>query len=87
MKKIVKYGASWCGPCRRQDKEFEDNPPKYDLEVVDVDTLEDDELESLNIKNVPTIILYDIDDGGNKTVIEKWYGFTKTEEINKYPVD
>ena len=82
MKKLVKYGASWCGPCKQQDKEFKEHPPKYPLETIDVDELSEEEADKLLIRNVPTTILYDDD-----KIVKVWSGFTKTDTIDGFEVN
>ena len=65
MKKVIKIGAEWCGPCKmlapifhkvEQMEEFKD----VEFKSLDV---EDDEAEDLAVKyqirNVPTILLFD----------------------------
>lgn len=77
--KVIKYGTSWCNPCKLQEKEFENNSLKVPVEYIDVDNLEYDAIDKLKIKTVPVIILYK-----EKEEINRWVGFTKSEVINEY---
>jgi len=67
MKKIVKFSATWCGPCKvfaktfhelEQDEELKD----YSFKQVDVD--EDEEMLSVkySVRGVPTVLVLDEND-------------------------
>lgn len=75
---LLKFSASWCGPCKMQAKLMVEQP--ITVEVKDIDIDKDTKLVSeFNIRSVPTMILID-DDGG---VLHRWTGITKPEEINR----
>lgn len=77
--KLIKFGADWCNPCKIQNKEFEENPPKIELQIIDVDKSDEDLVSKYNIKNIPVTILID-----NDKEIHRWNGFTKSYQINDY---
>ena len=79
--KLLKFYASWCGPCKALTKELQENPVNAEVVSIDVDE-EDDLVTLLNIKNVPVLVLYD----GDK-IIHKWFGFTKSSVINDFIKD
>ena len=66
--KILKFSASWCGPCRVFANTFKkvSEMEKYkDIEFKSIDIEEDDGelyVEKYNIRSVPTILLLDEDD-------------------------
>jgi len=55
MDKILKFSASWCGPCKSLSMILENAELKVDVESVDID--EDTVLSSkYGIRSVPTMI-------------------------------
>jgi thioredoxin len=60
-KLLVQYTASWCGPCRTLSPRLENFEGEYKGVIfgkVDVDQNVDAAME-LNIRSVPTVIIYD----------------------------
>lgn len=79
--KLLQIKASWCGPCKMQTVEFNENPLDVDVEVIDIDEKsEDNVLTKYNIHSVPTLILLNDE---NKE-IKRWIGLTKSKDINEY---
>lgn len=78
--KLLQFKASWCGPCKQQTKEFEENPIDTELVPVDVDEDEEDLATKYNVRAVPTMILV----GDNDEVLSKWVGITKSSTINEF---
>ena len=69
VKKILKFSASWCGPCRVFAKTFEkvsemEEYKDIEFKSLDVEEDEDGELmsEKFNIKSVPSTVLLDEND-------------------------
>ena len=55
MRKIYRFTASWCGPCKMLAKTLEGEDLGVDIEVVDID--ENRELcTEHNIRGVPTLL-------------------------------
>jgi len=68
LKKIIKLGAQWCGPCKAFSKTFEkvqENEEYKDIEFKELDVDEDEGgemAEKYQVRSVPTIILLDDND-------------------------
>ena len=69
MKKILKFGAPWCGPCKMQDKILDELINEgYNVEKVNVD--ENEALaEQYDVVSIPVIvILNDKDEEVNRFI-------------------
>lgn len=79
IKKIEKYGASWCAPCKLIDKTLENVPSN--IELIKIDVEDSPELaEEKKIRSIPVLIFYD----ENNTEINRLTGavsWNKIEEI------
>lgn len=62
MKKILRFTASWCQPCKSLAKNLEEAKLDIPIEVIDID-VHDDVAIAHGIRSVPTLILEDDTDG------------------------
>ena len=63
MKKILRFTASWCQPCKTLAKNLEGADLGLPIEVVDIDVYDDVAIE-YGIRSVPTLVL--VGDGEQK---------------------
>lgn len=77
IKKILKIGAPWCGPCKTLDEQLK-LIDSVEIEKVNVD--EDWSIaEKYNIKNVPALIFLD----ENNNEVTRNVGMITATSINK----
>jgi thioredoxin 1 len=74
MKKVIRFTASWCGPCKMLAKTLERIETDVSIEVIDIDE-NTDLANEFNIRSVPTLVM--MEDNvvtktliGNKTIQE-----------------
>jgi thioredoxin 1 len=64
MKKIIRFTASWCQPCKALASILEEINTNIPIEVVDIDAQQDIAIE-YGIRGVPTLVK--VDENGNIT--------------------
>lgn len=58
MRKVLRFTASWCGPCKALASIIEQVDTKMPIEVIDID--ENTEMAiKYNVRGVPTLIIVD----------------------------
>jgi thioredoxin 1 len=57
-KRILRFTASWCGPCKSLAKNLEIADIKLPIEVIDIDTNNELAVE-YGIRGVPTLVMLD----------------------------
>ena len=56
MRKVLRFTASWCQPCKMLERTLEDIPTDYPIEVIDID--ENRELAiQYSVRGVPTLVM------------------------------
>ena len=83
MLKLIKFGASWCGPCRAMIPILEELNSKINIQEIDVDEVDPIVLTNYKIRNIPVLILLK----DNKEVWRHVGSISKTDlekEIEKY---
>lgn len=67
--KLIKFGASWCMPCKNLESRL--NKLDLTIDLFSYDVEEEVELtEEWKVRNVPTVIL--VDDNGHE--VKRWVG-------------
>jgi thioredoxin 1 len=64
MKKVIRFTASWCQPCKAMASILEEINTNIPIEVVDIDAQQDVAIE-YGIRGVPTLVK--VDNNGNIT--------------------
>lgn len=78
MKKVLKFSASWCGPCKMLAKTLQTVETTVEIEEVDVD--QNGELtQQYKIRGVPTLVL--IEDG---VELKRVVGVKSKEELETW---
>ena len=58
MKRIIRFTASWCGPCKALAKNLEVANLELPIEVIDID-VHDEMAVEYGIRSVPTLVMMD----------------------------
>ena len=58
MKRILRFTASWCGPCKGLAMNLEGADLNMPIEVVDID-IQSDIAQEYGIRSVPTLVMLD----------------------------
>ena len=79
--RVLKFSASWCGPCKTLSQVMESCKDKWDINVeqVDIDDRSDLALE-YGIRSVPTLILLD----ENNNQLKRKSGSMKESEFLEF---
>ena len=79
MLKLLKFGASYCAPCRAMVPILEELKNKIEIEDIDVDEVDPIVLTNYKIRNIPVLII-------TKDNVEVWRhvgSISKAELENK----
>lgn len=84
--KLLKFSASWCGPCKMQKEELEKNPIGIDIQEINIDSTapEDMELvERYRIMSIPNMVIID-----NHDIVQaRFIGYTTSDKIKQAIAD
>ena len=78
MKKVIRFTASWCQPCKMLAKTLEDVQTNLPIEVVDIDKEPDTAIE-FGIRGVPTLVM--VEDG---SILKRSVGMKNTKELQEW---
>jgi len=78
MKKILRFTASWCQPCKGLAMNLESAELDVPIEVVDIDVMSDVAIE-YGIRSVPTLVM--VEDG---TVLKRSSGVLSVQQLKEW---
>ena len=78
MKKIVRFTASWCAPCKMLAKTLEDVQTEVPIEVIDIDEQPETAVE-FGIRGVPTLVM--VEEGA---VTKRLVGVKTVQELEAF---
>ena len=78
MKKVIRFTASWCGPCKMLEKTLQEIETNVPIEVIDIDEKPDVATE-FGIRGVPTLVLME-----DNTAIKRIVGNKTKQEIKAF---
>lgn len=77
-KKILRFTASWCQPCKMLALNLEDAKIETPIEVIDIDN--DEELaRKYMVRSVPTLVMVE-----NDTEIKRSVGLISTKQLEEW---
>ena len=77
--KVIKFSASWCGPCKMLARNLEDITTNIPIENVDIDENQDAAME-YGVRGVPTMIMLD----ENNTEIKRMVGMQSLKQLEDW---
>ena len=78
MKKVIRFTASWCEPCKMLAKTLEDVQTNLPIEVVDIDKDSNTAIE-FGIRGVPTMVM--VEDGA---ILKRSVGMKSLKELQEW---
>lgn len=78
MKRILRFTASWCQPCKALSKTLEEMNTNIPIEVVDIDVHSDLAME-YGIRSVPTLVMKD-----SNIEIKRMVGLKSKQQLTEW---
>lgn len=80
MKRILRFTASWCGPCKSLAMNLETANIDLPIEVIDID-VHNDIAQEYGIRSVPTLVMLD-----ENTEVKRLIGSKTVNQIQEWAV-
>jgi thioredoxin-like negative regulator of GroEL len=78
MKRILRFTASWCGPCQGLAMNLESAGLDLPIEVIDIDT-HSDVAQEYGVRSVPTLVMLD-----ENTEIKRLIGSRTVNQLQEW---
>ena len=78
MRRILRFTASWCGPCKMLAKNLESVNTGIPIEVIDID-VHDNIAQDYGIRSVPTLVMLD-----ENTEIKRLIGMQPLKQLEDW---
>ena len=78
MKRVLRFTAAWCGPCKSLAKNLENINTKLPIEVVDIDVNPDVAID-YGVRGVPTLVMLD-----ENTEVKRMVGMKSLKELESW---
>ena len=78
MKKILRFTASWCQPCKGLAMNLESAELPLPIEVIDIDVMPDVAIE-YGIRSVPTLVMME-----DNTVLKRSSGMLSVQQLKEW---
>ena len=78
MKRVLKFSASWCGPCKMLSRNLEDVNTDIIVEEIDIDEKQDIAIE-YGVRGVPTMIMLD-----ENTEVKRLVGMQSLKDLENW---
>ena len=78
MKKVLRFTASWCGPCKVLATTLEDVKTSIPIEVIDIDEKQDIAIE-YGVRGVPTLVMLD-----ENVEVKRQSGVTTSKQLEAW---
>ena len=79
MKKVIRFTASWCQPCKGLAMNLEEANLQMPIEVIDIDVQSEIAVE-YGIRGVPTLVMMD----ENNNVVKRLVGSKTVTELKEW---
>ena len=77
-KRVLRFTASWCGPCKTLAKNLESINTQVPIEVIDIDENTDTAVE-YGVRGVPTLVMLDAN-----TEVKRLVGMKSLKELEDW---
>ena len=79
-KKILRFTASWCQPCKMLAKNLETANIELPIEVIDIDEDQEKAIE-YQVRSVPTLVMVE-----NDTEVKRNVGVISTKQLEEWAI-